>query len=314
MLSRVSFVLAWTLALTGLGCAGESGGGSTPGGGTSGPPDGVVIVEAAPAAAPFLRAAAEQFEEENDEVTVEVRDSTPRRGLAAVCARRATMAGGPRRLPTGRRARECRRSGLSVRRAAIANEALAVVTNPALPIDCLTRRELTRLWRRGSRVTNYAQLDERLPNQTARLYGAVPGTSAFELFAAEGLGGPPRPDAGGAVEGEATVRAIALDPGGLGYLSLPLLEQNQDELNAVALDAGARCVRPSVQAVHTGEYGLARPLYLHLGEEMLARPEVRAFAGFAFLRQRQLAEAAQAVPLSAEQVEETGKQLEPPEE
>ncbi len=313
MLRRVSFVLAGALALAGLGCAGDPGEGPMTGGGESGPPDGVVVVEAAPAAAPFLRAAAEQFEEENDEVTVEVRDSTSRRGLAAVCARRATMVGGTRRLPLGRRARECRRGGPSVRRAAIANEALAVVTNPALPIACLTRRELTRLWRRGSRVTNYAELDERLPNQTARLYGAAPGSPAFELFAAEGVRGPPRPDAVGAVEGEATVRAIALDPGGLGYLSLPLLEQNQDELNAVALDAGPRCVRPGVGGVHTGEYGLARPLYLHFGEEMLARPEVRAFAGFTFLRQRQLAEAAQVVPLSAEQIDDTGEQLEPPE-
>jgi phosphate transport system substrate-binding protein len=313
VVSRVSFVLVGALALTGLGCAGDSGGGSATGGGESGPPNGVVVVEAAPAAAPFLRAAAEQFEAENEEVTVEVRDSTSRRGLAALCARRATMAAGSRRLPIGHRAPDCRRSGLSVRRAAIANEALAVVTNPALPIDCLTRRELRRLWRRGSRVTNYAELDERLPNQTARLYGATPSTPAFELFAAEAVGGPPRLDARAAVEGEATVRAIALDPGGLGYLSLPLLEQNQDELNAVALDAGPRCVRPGVQAVHTGEYGLARPLYLHFGEEMLARPEVRAFAGFTFLRQRQLAEAAQVVPLSAEQIEETGEQLEPPE-
>lgn len=313
MLRRVSFVLAGALALAGVGCAEDPGGASVPGGGASGPPNGVVVVEAAPAAAPFLRAAAEQFEEENEEVTVEVRDSTSRRGLAAVCARRATMVGGSRRLPLGRRARECRRGGPSMRRAAIANEALAVVTNPALPIDCLTRRELKRLWRRGSRVTNYAELDERLPNQTARLYGATPSTPASELFAAEGLGGPARPDAGGAVEGEATVRAIALDPGGLGYVSLPLLEQNQDELNAVAIDAGPRCVRPGVQAVHSGEYGLARPLYLHFGEEMLARPEVRAFAGFTFLRQRQLAEAAQVVALSAEQIEDTGEQLQPPE-
>lgn len=305
--------MAGVLALAGSGCADEPDEGSAAGGGKSGPPDGVVVVEAEPAAAPFLRAAAEQFEEENEEVTIEVRESTPRRGLAALCTRRATVTGGPSRLPLRRRARDCRRNGVSLRRAAIANEALAVVTNPALPIDCLTRRELTRLWRRGSRVTNYAQLDERLPNQTTRLYGAAPRTPAFDLFAAEGLDGRPRLDAVGAVDGEATVRAIAVDPGGLGYLSLPLLEQNQDELNAVALDSGPRCVRPGVRAVHSGEYGLSRPLYLHFAEEMLARPEVRAFAGFTFLRQRQLAEAAQAVPLSPEQVEDTGEQFEPPE-
>ncbi len=302
MLRRVLSVMAGLLALACSGCAGDPGGGSTTGGGVSGPPDGVVVVEVEPAATPFMRAAAEQFEEENDEVTVEVRASTPRRGLAALCARRATIAGGAERLPIRRRARECRAGGVSLRRAAIANEALAVVTNPSLPIDCLTRRELKRLWRRSSQVGNYAELDARLPNQTARLYGAAPGTPASELFAAEGLGGPPRPDAQGSPDGESTVRAIAIDPGGLGYLSLPLLEQNQDELNALAVDAGSGCVEPSLETIQSGEYEpLSRPIFMYPSEKGLAKPEVKAFMDFVIENQQQIAEAAQIVPMTEEQ-------------
>ena len=46
----------------------------------------------------------------------------------------------------------------------MANDGIAVVTNTALKVDCLTVEQLKKLWNKGSKVTNLSEVNPKLPD------------------------------------------------------------------------------------------------------------------------------------------------------
>ena len=46
----------------------------------------------------------------------------------------------------------------------MANDGIAVVTNKALKVDCLTIDQLKKLWNKGSKVKSLSEIDPKLPD------------------------------------------------------------------------------------------------------------------------------------------------------
>ena len=101
------------------------------------------------------------------------------------------------------------------------------------------------------------------------------------------------------------VPGVSGEKGGLGYFGFSYFEENQDTLKAVEIDGGDGCVAPSVETAQDGTYTpLSRPLFVYVKTESLARPEVEAFVQYMLDNETEIAEAAQFVPLTDEQLDE----------
>jgi phosphate transport system permease protein len=90
---------------------------------------------------------------------------------------------------------------------------------------------------------------------------------------------------------------IAASPNAIGYFGYAYYQDRADELRALIVDG----VSPTADAVDSGEYGLARPLFLYsTAEIMQEKPEVAAFLNFYLDRVNQEIEDVGYFPLGEE--------------
>ena len=78
------------------------------------------------------------------------------------------------------------------------------------------------------------------------------------------------------------VEGVSGDVNGLGYFGAAYYQENQEILNAVAIDNGdGNCVAPTPETIQDGSYApLSRPLFVYLNSASLARPEMQEFVRF----------------------------------
>jgi phosphate transport system substrate-binding protein len=108
------------------------------------------------------------------------------------------------------------------------------------------------------------------------------------------------------------VQGVAGDRGGLGYFGFSYFEENQDRLKALQVDGGSGCVAPSAQTARDGSYTpLSRPLFVYVKRSSYDENEdVRNFVAFMLDNNESIAEAAQFIALSPEQIDEQRATLE----
>ena len=194
----------------------------------------------------------------------------------------------------------------------MANDGISVATNPELQVDCLTTQQLKELWDQGSKVNSLSQIDPSLPDTELTLFGAGTDSGTFDFFTEEinGEEGRTRKDYQPSEDDNVLVQGVSGEPGGLGYFGFSYYEQNKDKLNLVGVDAGSGCVKPSQEAISSGEYKpLSRPIFMYPSQEALRRPEVKAFMDYVLENHQEIAEAAAIVPMSEQQAQEAQSTL-----
>jgi phosphate transport system substrate-binding protein len=178
---RGLYFLLVVLLAAGVGC--DSGDAPDRGGGRTSPSpeerlnerlSGTVRIATAPVTQPFATGLGADFSTETP-VEVKVREMASRAAFARLCRGRVAMAAVDRRIGAEMR-RACRRNGIEPLRIDIGWLVVGVAASSELDLDCLSLSELRRIWRPGSTVDRY------------ELYGAAPGTAAFELFTREVTG------------------------------------------------------------------------------------------------------------------------------
>jgi phosphate transport system substrate-binding protein len=188
----------------------------------------------------------------------------------------------------------------------VANDALTVVVNKASDwAECLTVAELKQIWEPGSKVGNWQDVRAGFPDQRLVLFGPGTDSGTFDFFTKEIVGeeGSSRSDYSASEDDNVVVQGVSGEKGGLGYFGFSYYEENQDSLNAVAIDGGEGCVEPSVANAQSGKYTpLSRPLYVYVKKTSLERPEVQAFLEYMLDHEQEIAEQAQFVPLTDEQL------------
>ena len=295
--------LAGALVLGAAACGGGEGGG----GGQQ--LSGRIAIDGSSTVAPFAQAAAEQFQAEHPQVEVPVGMSGTGGGFEKFCRGEIDIANASRPIKDDEEIPLCRKNDVSYKEVQVANDGIAVVTNPALRIDCLTTDHLRELWATGE-VETYSELDPKLPNQKVSLFGPGTDSGTFDFFTEEinGEEGKTRKDYQPSEDDNVLVQGVSGEQNALGYFGFSYFEQNQDKLNLVGVDAGDGCVKPSTEAIQTGRYKpLSRPLFMYVTDRALRKPHVKAFMDFAVESQQEIAEAAQIVPMTSEQADE-GKQ------
>jgi phosphate transport system substrate-binding protein len=226
-------------------------------------------------------------------------------GFEKFCAGETDISNASRPIKDDEEVPLCEKDGVKYGEIQVANDGIAVVTNKALTVDCLTTAQLKKLWNKGSKVKNLSQLGGSLPDTPLSLYGPGTDSGTFDFFTDEinGEEGVTREDYEPSEDDSQLVTGVSGDEGGLGYFGFSYYEGAQDKLNLVGVDAGGgECVKPSIETIQDGSYKpLARPLFMYPGSKALARPEVKAFMDFVIANQQDIATAAKIVPLTSEQ-------------
>jgi len=297
----------------GIAACGDDDDSSSGGGDLSGS----ISLDGSSTVQPFAEAAGELFKEDNSGVDVTVGAAGTSGGFEKFCAGETDISDASRPIePEEEKA--CQDGGVEYTEVQVANDGIAIVTNPEVAISCLTTDQLAQLWEPDSKISNYSQLGddadtgEALPDVDVSLYGPGTDSGTFDYFTEQIVGeeGASRDDYQPSEDDNVLVQGVSGDSGGLGYFGFSYYEQNQDALNLVSVDSGDGCVAPSVETIQDGSYApLARPLFMYPAAKALEAPQVEGFMNFVVGDYSEIADAALIVPMDDTQASDAQSAL-----
>jgi phosphate transport system substrate-binding protein len=301
---------AGALALGVSACGGGGGGAETAGGG-GGAASGDIAIDGSSTVYPFAQAAAEEFQASNPEVRITVGEAGTSGGFEKFCAGETQISDASRPIDSTEE-EACKKGGVGYTEILVAQDGISVVTNPDLAVECMTTDELKEVWEPDSKITSLSQINPDWPDTELSLYGPGTDSGTFDYFTdvINGEEGASRTDYQPSEDDNVLVEGVAGDPGGMGYFGFSYYEQNKDELNLVALDAGDGCVAPDTETIQNQSYVLSRPLYMYVSDEAAAEPQVAAYLQYVADNYDTVAETALIVPMSEDQAAEAQKTVE----
>jgi phosphate transport system substrate-binding protein len=301
LLTLLSCIAALALV---AGCGGDddSGGGN----------GGLITADGSSTVGPFTTKAAEDWKASGgSDVTVGI--SGTGGGFERFCVGETDISNASRAIDEDEAAM-CEQNGVEYVELQVATDALTNVVNVENDwATCLTVEQLNAIWKPGSKVSNWNQVNSSFPDVPLKLYGAGTDSGTFDYFTEviNGEGGASRTDYSATEDDNVTVQGVAGDRGALGYFGFSYYEQNQDTLKALEVDGGDGCVAPSIEAAQNGTYTpLARPLFMYVKLSSLEKQSVSDFVSYTLENAGAIATAAQFVPLSQTQIDEQTQKLE----
>lgn len=303
-----------SIGVAACGDSGGTGGGDTSKKSASGGGDlaGDIRIDGSSTVGPLSEAAAEGFQAQNGKVRVTVGTSGTGGGFEKFCAGETDISDASREIKP-EEADVCKKKGITYEAFQVANDGIAVVTNTENDwAKCLTVDQLKKIWDKGSKVSDWSQVDAKFPSEKLSLYGPGTDSGTFDFFTKEvnGEEDQSRSDYNATEDDNVTVRGIEGSKGGLGYFGLSYYEQNQDKLNAAQIDGGKGCVSPSTETVQDGSYApLSRPLFIYVKQASIKKPHVKGFVEYYLDNTADLTKQALFVPLTPEQESKLKPQL-----
>ena len=90
-----------------------------------------------------------------------------------------------------------------------------------------------------------------------------------------------RPDYTASPNDNVIIEGIGANPTSLGWVGFAFVEENLDTVKPLQVDGGGGCVEPTVESIASGEYPIARDLYIYVSSAKLAEnPALEAFIDF----------------------------------
>jgi phosphate transport system substrate-binding protein len=285
------------LALVAAGCGGDDGGSG----------GGVITADGSSTVGPFVTTAAEGFKDETG-VDVTVGISGTGGGFERFCVGETDISNASRQIDEEEVAL-CEENGVEYTEFRVATDALTNVVNTQNDwITCITTDQLNAIWKPGSKIKNWNQVDDSYPDVPLSLYGPGTDSGTFDYFtdAINGEEGASRTDYSPTENDNVIVQGVSGDRGGLGYFGFSYYEQNQSTLNALEVDGGSGCVAPSVETAQNDTYTpLSRPLFVYVKQSSFDDNEdVQSFVQYMLDNNDTIATDALFVPLSEDQVAE----------
>ncbi len=317
-LHKTLFTLSASAVLA-LGFAACGDDDSDSGSAEGGAPAGDIKMDGSSTVQPFAEAAIELFAEENSEVNGTVGAAGTGGGFEKFCAGETDISNASRPIDPKEEVPLCEKDGIKYTEIQVANDGIAIVTNPAVEISCLTTDQLAELWTDDT-ITNYSDLGddadtgEPLPDVDVSLYGPGTDSGTFDYFTdvINGEEGLSRKEYQPSEDDNQLVQGVAGDDAALGYFGFSYYEQNAEQLNLVSVDEGSGCVEPSTETIQAGDYApLSRPLFMYPDNAKLTDDSlpVAPFMEFVVDSYDTIAEAALIVPMDETQAEEARSAL-----
>jgi len=244
---------------------------------------GTIVSDGSSTVGPLTQAVAEEFNAQAPNVQTSVDISGTGGGFKRFCAGETDVQNASRAIKDDE-ATTCADNGVDWYQFEVAYDGVTVVTNKENTwLTCITTADLKRLWQKENPANTWADLNPDYPGETVALYGPGTDSGTFDFFVETILGEDEiREDFTPSEDDNVLVEGVAGDVNALGYFGLAYFQENQDVLNAVAIDASdGTCVTPSPDTVRDGAYApLSRPLFVYVNADSLQRPEVQEFIRF----------------------------------
>lgn len=312
-----------TLALVGVlgfgvaACGGDDDSSGGSGSGSSGGESvsGNIRIDGSSTVAPLTEAIAEGFQAENPDVKVTVGTSGTGGGFEKFCVGETDANDASDAIDEEQEAM-CAKNNVEWEEIQVANDALSVVVNPENPVQCLTTEQLSSIWKTGSKISSWGEVEGLEPayDEDMTLFGPGTDSGTFSYFteAVNGEEGNQRTDYNNVGEDDnQTVTGVAGAPGGIGYFGFSFLQENEGKIKGLEIDNGKGCVAPSVETVQDGTYvPLARALYIYPSADALAKPEFDAFMEYYLANVNSVAEQVGFIGLTDAQQTENQEKLE----
>ncbi|MDS0478537.1 phosphate ABC transporter substrate-binding protein PstS family protein [Natrinema sp. 1APR25-10V2] len=266
-------------ALSLAGCTENTGNGAGSGNGDRER----VVVTGSSTVFPVSDTLAEQFMEQNDDVSVTT-DSTGTGGGFSnnFCPGNSDINGASRPIQDAE-LQNCRDNGVEPIEFQIGKDAVTMAVNNDSPVDCLSYDQLAQIWSQNGAQT-WSDVNSEWPDAQIQRYGPPSTSGTFDWFRNNVIG-----DAGSHVQqyektenDNELITGISSTENAIGYFGYAYYQQNEDKLKALEISQseGGECVAPSIDAAQSGDYPMARPLYIYASEEALQRDPVYNFVEF----------------------------------
>ena len=247
--------------------------------------DKIIKIDGSSTVYPITEAMAEEFQK-SQKVKVTVGESGTGGGFKKFCRGETDISDASRPI-TQKEMDMCKEAGIQYIELPIAYDALTVVVNSKNDwVKSLSVEELNMIWKPGSSVKNWKQVNAAYPDKAMGLYGPGTASGTFDYFteAVNGKSKSSRTDYTPSEDDNVLVQGVSGNVGGLAYFGYAYYEENKDKLRAIPISAksGSPAVMPSPEAVKDGTYQpLSRPLFIYVNATAAAfRPEVKAFVNF----------------------------------
>ncbi|HEX9683326.1 MAG TPA: phosphate ABC transporter substrate-binding protein PstS family protein [Acidimicrobiales bacterium] len=300
------------LTLIAAACGSDDGPGIDAGGDTGGDSStlsGEVVVSGSSTVEPISARNAEKFAAANPSVAISVDGPGTGDGFEIFCSGESDVSDASRAIKD-EEIEKCTANGIEFIELKIAIDGLSVITSTANDqIDCLSFLDLYALlgaesigfgsWTEANDLA--AELASELgeefgaghaPYPDAPLVVSAPGeeSGTFDSFVEIALEGVaeardqdpnPRPDYQASPNDNVIVEAISGTPTSLGWVGFAFVAANPDAVKAIAVDGGGGCVEPTPETIASGEFPIARPLFIYVNKAKAeANPSLQAYIDF----------------------------------
>jgi phosphate transport system substrate-binding protein len=316
-------------------CSSNPDNGSTaPGASTGGNGDelsGNIVISGSSTVEPITSIVLEDFNAANPGVDGSVDGPGTGDGFALFCDGDTDISDASRAIHDDEAA-ACEANGINFIELKIAIDGLSVITSPDnTAVSCLSFGDLYALlgpestgfdsWSdadalAGEIGADFGEIHAPYPDQ--ELVVTAPGeeSGTFDSFVELVLGDPieargseetTRPDYQTSADDNVIVENIAGAAGSLGWVGFAFADESSDQVKSLEVDGGDGCVAPTPETIASGEYPIARPLFIYVNaDEAAARPELAAFVDY-YLSDEGIAAVSEAdyVALDADALSET---------
>lgn len=265
----------------------------------------IIKVDGSSTVYPITEAMAEEFQKAT-KTNVTVGESGTGAGFKKFCRGETDISNASRPI-LQKEMDACKEAGIQYIELPVAFDALTVVVNPKNDfVKSLSVAELNSIWKSGSSVKNWKQVNPAYPDKALALYGPGTASGTFDYFteAINGKAKSSRTDYTPSEDDNVLVQGVSGNAGGLAYFGYAYFDENKEKLRAVPISAkaGSPAVLPSPEAVKDGTYQpLARPIFIYVNATAAAfKPEVKAFVNFYLDNAPKLVAEVKYIPLTTE--------------
>ncbi len=326
---RLLFV-ALAMALSSSACADESGAGGTAGGG-EGELSGEVVVSGSSTVEPISVAVGEKFIAENPGVDVKVDGPGTSDGFELFCNGETDISDASRAIEE-EEIQTCEDNGIEFIELKVAIDGLSVITSTNNDqIECLDFLDLYALLGPESEgFENWSDANDlaeeigagHAPYPDVPLVVTAPGeeSGTYDSFAEIVLediayeerkikedASVIRPDYQASANDNVIIEGISGTDTSLGWVGYAFAQRATDTVTLLPIaEEGDDCVEPTPETISSGEYPIARDLFIYVKTESAERPEVQAYVDL-YLSDEGVASAAEVgyVDLASEDLEAT---------
>jgi phosphate transport system substrate-binding protein len=245
---------------------------STPAAGTTSTPQaaelsGSITVKGSDTMVNLASAWAEDFSNENPKVTISVTGGGSGTGIAALINKQTDIADASRPM-SDKEKQDAQGNGVTATETRVALDGLSVVVNPSNPVSELSIPQLSDIY--SGKITNWKDVGGNDAGIVVLARDTNSGTHVFFKEHVVQYQGDKTLEYGSDVQfmaatqtgfGEVAQNKNAIMYGGLGYVT--------DEVKPLGIkkDASSPAVHASIATVKSGEYPIARPLFVYTNGE-----------------------------------------------